>query len=48
MSNLMDRELDHPRKFMVTITETLKRTVEVDADNSHEAEQLVSDGWHDK
>ena len=33
-------------KFMVTITETLKRTVEVEADSQHEAEQIVSDGWH--
>ena len=46
MSNLTNHELDHPRKFMVTITETLKRTVEVDADNQHNAEQMVSDGWH--
>ena len=29
-----------------TITETLKRTVEVEADDQHEAEQMVSDGWH--
>ena len=33
-------------KFMVTITETLKRTVEVEAGNQYEAEQTVSDGWH--
>lgn len=34
-------------RFKVTITETLKRTVEVEADDLHEAEQIVSDGWHD-
>ncbi|NBK19622.1 DpnD/PcfM family protein [Anaerotruncus sp. 1XD42-93] len=33
-------------RFKVTITETLKRTVEVEADDQHEAEQMVSDGWH--
>lgn len=34
-------------RFKVTITETLKRTVEVEADDLHEARQMVSDGWHD-
>ena len=38
---------DSPRRFKVTITETLKRTVEVEAGDQHEAEQLVSDDWHD-
>ena len=33
-------------KFKVTITETLMRTVEVVANNQHEAEQMVSDDWH--
>ena len=33
-------------KFKVTITETLKRTVEVEADDQYGAEQIVSDGWH--
>lgn len=33
-------------KFKVTITETLKRTVEVEADNQQQAEQMVSDEWH--
>ena len=33
-------------RFKVTITETLKRTVEVEADDQQEAEQMVSDGWH--
>ena len=46
MSSLTSNRLDH-RKFMVTIIETLQRTVEVEADNPHEAEQMVSDGWHD-
>lgn len=36
-----------PHRFKVTITETLRRTVEVEADNPQEAEQMVSDGWHD-
>lgn len=34
-------------RFKVTITETLKRTVEAEADDQHEAEQMVSDGWKD-
>ena len=46
MSNLTNHELNCQRKFMVTITETLKRTVEVEAGDPHEAEQMVSDGWH--
>ena len=46
MSNLACHELRHPQKFEVTITEALKRTVEVEADDQHEAEQMVSDGWH--
>lgn len=33
-------------RFKVTITETLKRTVEVEADNQHEAEQMMSDDWY--
>lgn len=37
---------DSPRRFKVTITETLRRTVEVEADDQHEAEQIVSDDWH--
>lgn len=32
--------------FKVTITETLKRTVEVKAENQRQAEQIASDGWH--
>lgn len=37
---------DSTQRFRVTITETLRRTVEVEADDHHEAEQMVSDGWH--
>jgi len=33
------------KKFSVTITETLKITVEVDAENQEQAEQIVSDKW---
>lgn len=32
-------------KFKVTITETLKLTVEIEAKDQHEAEQIVSDNW---
>ena len=41
------RDLDAPRRFTVAITEMLVRTVEVEANDQHEAEQIVSDGWHD-
>jgi len=34
-------------KFKVTITETLKRTIKVEANDRQQAEQMVSDGWHD-
>ena len=40
------RDLDTPRKFRVTITETSKMTIEVEADDQQQAEQIVSDGWH--
>ena len=33
------------REFEVTITETLKMTVTVEAKNRDEAEQIVSDNW---
>ncbi len=33
------------KKFSVTITETLKITVEVEAENQEQAEQIVSDKW---
>ena len=35
-----------PQKFMVTITEILTRTVEVETDSLQQAEQIVSDDWH--
>ena len=40
------RDLDTPRKYKVTITEISKMTVEVEADDQQQAEQMVSDGWH--
>ena len=46
MCRLTSQKLDSLRKFRVTITETLKRTVEVDAVDQYDAEQMVSDGWH--
>lgn len=42
----MRSDKDSPRKFKVTITETLKMTVDVEADDQQQAEQMVSDGWH--
>ena len=36
-----------PRLFRVTITETLKLTVDAYAMDRHEAEQAVSDRWYD-
>ena len=35
-----------PQKFKVTITETLQTTVEVEAEDRYQAEQMVTDGWH--
>jgi hypothetical protein len=32
--------------YRVTITETLKRAIIVDASDQSEAEQIISDGWH--
>ena len=46
MSNLASCSLDSLRKFKVTITETLKRTVEIEAEDQHDAEQIVSDNWY--
>ena len=46
MSKLADCNLNHPRKFMVPITEMLKQTVEVNADDLHETKQMVSDDRH--
>lgn len=37
--------LDLSKKFKVTIIETLKLTVEVEARNQYEAEQMISDKW---
>ena len=34
------------KEYHVTITETLKMTVTVMADDQQQAEQMVSDGWH--
>ena len=34
------------KKYKVTITETLKKTVTVEANSSYEAQQKVSDSWH--
>lgn len=33
------------KKFNITITETLKMVVEVEAQNQQQAEQIVSDRW---
>ena len=33
-------------KYKVMITETLKMLVAVEADNKSEAEQIISDKWH--
>ena len=35
-----------PQLFKVTITEILKLTVEVEADDQYDAEQLVTDNWN--
>lgn len=35
------------RIYKVTITETLEKIVEVEARDKIEAEQIVSDAWHD-
>lgn len=34
------------KKYKVTITEMLKMTVEVEAEDRWEAEYIVSDKWH--
>ena len=34
------------KEFDVTITETLKLTVSVEASSKEEAQQMVSDQWH--
>lgn len=35
-----------PKKYRVAIIETLRRIVEVEADDPDQAEQIASDGWH--
>jgi len=42
-----DSVIDSPGSYDVTITETLRKTVIVDADSSAEAEQTVNDNWRD-
>lgn len=39
------RAVNLPQKFKVTITETLKLSVEVDAGSRDVAEQIVSECW---
>lgn len=34
------------KKYRITITETLKRTVDVTAESKETAEQIVSDEWY--
>ena len=34
------------KKFEVTITETLKKKVEVEAETQEDAEQIVTDDWY--
>ena len=34
------------KKYRVTITETLKRTVDVTAESKESAEQIVNDEWY--
>lgn len=45
-NDLQEYREDKPKTFSVTITETLKMTVEVEATSRDEAEQIVSDNWH--
>ena len=46
MRRPINHDLDSPQKFKVTITETLERTVEVEADNQQQAKHIVSDKWY--
>jgi len=39
-------KVNHNHEYEVTITETLKMTVTVEAKSRDEAEQIVSDNWH--
>ncbi len=46
MRDFYSRDTPSPsQRFKVTITETLKMTVEVEAEDKYEAEQMVSDNW---
>lgn len=45
LSPKLKKEVKHMAKYDVTITETLRMTVEVDAENRFDAEQMVSDNW---
>lgn len=40
------KEPSQRQKFKVTITETLKMTVAVEANDPQQAKQLVTDGWY--
>ena len=42
----LTREAARMKEFDVTITETLKLTVSVEASSKEEAQQMVSDQWH--
>lgn len=39
------RGMDAPQKFLVTVTETLQLTIEIEADSRQKAEQIVSNDW---
>lgn len=39
------RDKDCTHKFNVTITEILKMTIEVEAEDQQQAEQIISDNW---
>jgi len=45
MADYENRDLYQEKKFTVTITETLKLKVEVEAYDEYAAEQIVSDNW---
>ena len=39
------RGVEGPQKFHVTVTETFQTTIEIEADSSQKAEQIVSTDW---
>lgn len=45
IQDFYSRDKDSTQRFNVTITEILKMTVEVEAGDQHQAEQIVSDNW---